>query len=247
MCYECDGNPDHCAYASTCVECGKKFYGYGYNATEYPCDECRRRPELLAAISTYLERFDRGFRIIKPGQKSGDLFLFSRRVDIGTLEQQIKGDENLGLSMGPLVDSYDKGKYDYRYYLHALDFDDDDLYREWSVANPDLAHTPTQTTSRGYHVLFTMPYPATGGKSERLTLIAKDWYILVEPSIHPGGLHYQWIIPLETEITHVDDLRNMNIPQPILDKMDWNPDEYDLQMGWNDLDEEGYRDVFGKK
>lgn len=41
----CNNVPKACVYASTCCTCGKKFFGYGYCAKDYPCDNCRKAKE----------------------------------------------------------------------------------------------------------------------------------------------------------------------------------------------------------
>jgi len=60
FCDENDPNPDQCAYASTCCECGKKFFGYGYGATEYPCPDCRMSPTQKIAKKFLAERRAKG-------------------------------------------------------------------------------------------------------------------------------------------------------------------------------------------
>lgn len=37
----CDGNINHCSYASVCPKCKRKFAGNGYANTDQLCNECK--------------------------------------------------------------------------------------------------------------------------------------------------------------------------------------------------------------
>lgn len=104
----------------------------------------------------------------------------------------------------------------------ALDFDQADAYHAWAAAHPDLANsTATATTSKGFHVLVRMPTP-----------LPRNWkiiyqgnhigetrgeggYIVVWPSIHPGGRQYRWLKPPWEAIAEINSLADVGITRAV--------------------------------
>lgn len=82
MCIMCgdDPDPNTCAYASTCCVCGKKFFGYGYNATDYMCDECREEHQCTSARCDECDQRSRERSVIEkwvvgePGGPNGPFY-----------------------------------------------------------------------------------------------------------------------------------------------------------------------------
>lgn len=88
--------------------------------------------------------------------------------------------------------------------LVVRDFDDATAYDLWAAEYPALAETlPTVRTARGYHV-----YARTMGTTRTRTyddgeLRGDGAYVVAPPSVHPSGVAYQWLRPLD-EIPVVD-------------------------------------------
>jgi hypothetical protein len=41
----CGDNVEHCSYASICMTCTKKYYGYGYGDRSHQCPDCIKARE----------------------------------------------------------------------------------------------------------------------------------------------------------------------------------------------------------
>lgn len=110
-------------------------------------------------------------------------------------------------------------------YFFALDFDDEEAYQAWERLNPTLSKTATAKTNRGYHVIFKMGYCVLSAKSETVSIISSGWYIAVEPSLHPSGKPYTWIVAPWDNIIKVNCITD--IANGIdLDSLEWEPDDY---------------------
>jgi hypothetical protein len=184
--------------------------------------------------SEYIQKYlDLGFSLtlITPRQKSGSVgrLYAGQKINLTT-------DCNIGLILGePTFDENDDVRV-----VHALDFDTVPGYEAWAAANPGLANTPTQITPKGYHVLFTLPYQCHNAKSPDLDLISQGWYILVQPSIHPDGSPYTWILnPFFNPFVHVDSLEEIGID---LSKLDFEQDDYDEEDPALDDEDDFYQD-----
>lgn len=46
----CGNNPNLCVYASTCILCGKKYFGRGYGNKDFPCFECEKEIKALSNL-----------------------------------------------------------------------------------------------------------------------------------------------------------------------------------------------------
>lgn len=198
----------------------------------------------------YIRRYlDLGLpvRLISPGQKGGDGHTRGivspwespegQNFTIESLIERNKDIEsfNIGLCMGLQHNSPDSE----RPYVYALDFDDPDLYDWWKRKNPELAQTPTQRTLRGFLVLIRLGVESPGGVSERVTFIGEGWHILVEPSIHPSGQPYKWIIsPFEHPILSADHVEGCGLGKDIMNTLNWEVVDY----YWRDDDDDGEDD-----
>lgn len=86
--------------------------------------------------------------------------------------------------------------------LTVIDFDDAELYRAWAAEHSDLAAIlPTVRTGRGCHVYCRTEHTKT--KPLDGIDVKASGYVLTPPSIHPSGLTYQWINPLEGNLQTV--------------------------------------------
>ena len=92
-------------------------------------------------------------------------------------------------------------------HLLAIDFDDQDLFYEWSDALPiDLATTYHETSRRGFHVFYRVPAGYPGG----LKLVAGaeiKKVIMVAPSELPGFCYR--VVDPGAELVQVDDWQNV--------------------------------------
>ncbi len=197
-------------------------------------------------IRRYLVAMGLSLRLIPPGKKGdngyvrGSVSPFEtpegQNISIETLIERNKDFEhcNIGLCMGFQYNSPDHKNP----YVYALDFDDPDLYAWWKTKNPELAQTPTQRTPRGFHVLIRMGLSSSSGKSERVTFIGEGWHILVEPSTHPSGQPYKWIIsPFEHPILNVGHIEGCGLGK-VINEMDWEVADY----GIDERDDDGEDD-----
>lgn len=85
--------------------------------------------------------------------------------------------------------------------LCVRDFDTVDGYLVWARAHPDLAkRLPTVRTGRGFHVYIRLPrgygdvyqsWKAGPLKGELLGTSKR--YVVLPPSKHPSGAHYEWV------------------------------------------------------
>lgn len=174
-----------------------------------------------------LKYIELGFEVIflDPGTKE----LSSRWGGVSNLSaptlEKIEGAAEQGCNVGVWMGSFPRGVTDN--YLFALDFDDPQLYEQWKVANPELSTTPTQKTASGYHVLFASESAWNGAKSEKLDFIGGGWYIVVEPSLHPDGEPYKWLIsPLDTPFVQIKELEALNVPKEVWDLLEWDAPHY---------------------
>lgn len=169
----------------------------------------------------YIQKYrNLGFRIyaLEPNTKffSKDVKNFMGKPEINELIMQGAG---IALMMGYPSDGDD-------YSFFALDFDDEQAYQKWATDNPEVAQTATAKTNRGYHVLFKMDWTTRSAKSEKISIISEGWYIAVEPSVHPSGQSYKWIIPPWDNICMVKSVRFATRGID-LEKLEWEPDDYD--------------------
>lgn len=182
--------------------------------------------DLKTACQKYL---DLGFEIIflKPNSKESNFYgtisnLYTPEANERSINYAISQNLNIGLRMDAVVDNLPNPTF-----LFALDFDDLEVYEEWKTANPHLATTPTQRTPGGIHVLLASPNSWLGAKSEKLDLIGYGWHIAVEPSLHPNGQPYRWLLPpWEAPLARFTNLTALGIPEPIWLSLDWEADEY---------------------
>jgi len=115
-------------------------------------------------------------------------------------------------------------------YLRMLDFDYPAAFEEWKSGRSDLAgRLPTQSTGRGYHVMFRLKsscrYDYRGpvefrleGREERVGEIlgAGNW-VTSAPSIHPTGSTYRWLpcqAPWEIGIPMLESWTELGISRP---------------------------------
>lgn len=79
--------------------------------------------------------------------------------------------------------------------LVCRDFDTIPEYEKWSDHHPDLARVlATVRTAGGYHVYILADFPHVR-KIKNGELRGAGGYCLLPPSVHPSGVHYEWVIP----------------------------------------------------
>jgi hypothetical protein len=70
----------------------------------------------------------------------------------------------------------------------------------WLMAQGELPETPIQRTSKGKHLFFAMheglKLRNSQGKVAGVDVRADGGYIVLSPSAHPNGGHYEWVRPL---------------------------------------------------
>lgn len=113
MCELCNGNVNECAYASTCQQCGKKYFGNGYGNVELPCPDCLKSQQAksISKSKWYLVRREFGrnsptfnvllltFKTASQADVYAELKGYPHYLPIrgeGVIERQV--DESLGLA-----------------------------------------------------------------------------------------------------------------------------------------------------
>jgi hypothetical protein len=97
--------------------------------------------------------------------------------------------------------------------LACRDFDTMAEYNRWAEKHPELAEKlPTVETSRGRHIYFInsglegIKHTADG------ELRLSGGYCLLPPSLHPSGIAYRWLIPLNGNLIKLDPEKSGFVP-----------------------------------
>jgi len=96
--------------------------------------------------------------------------------------------------------------------LVVVDFDSPEAYSRFFEGNAELEReTPVVRTARGFHVWLRTAEPIRSFVIPDLSVdvIAEAKFVLVPPSIHPSGRHYEFVNGLRTPIIVEDFLQAM--------------------------------------
>ena len=96
--------------------------------------------------------------------------------------------------------------------LVVVDFDSPEAYSRFFEGNAELEReTPVVRTARGFHVWLRTAEPIRSFVIPDLSVdvIAEGKFVLVPPSIHPSGHHYEFVSDLRTPIIVEDFLQAM--------------------------------------
>ncbi|MHC4757609.1 MAG: bifunctional DNA primase/polymerase [Planctomycetota bacterium] len=139
-----------------------------------------------------LEYYKMGLSVlpIRPGTKRPALRSWKQyqteRPDENQLRKWFKdNNKGIGVVLGPVSND-----------LACRDFDISVEYDQWAKVHSDLAERlPTVKTSKGFHVYFEAKVKGTKHISNG-ELRGKGGICLLPPSIHPDGIEYEWVNPL---------------------------------------------------
>jgi hypothetical protein len=106
-------------------------------------------------------------------------------------------------------------------FFYAVDLDSKELLSDFWGDNTLPEHPLIVSTGRGFHIYFTWSEPVKTmhfivKDSKKIDIIGNGAYVVAPPSLHPNGIYYKFLTPLESVPPLMDPGKLILPPQIIL-------------------------------